>query len=206
MIRSELPPVILIADHPGLDFLNTIASPVDTPVEWIGSGENFLAWLDVSGFVARSVLDEMRAKAGPGELDAIATQARSLRQWFREFVTKYSGQALPKSAIADLAPLNTLLARDELCSCVMPDINSDHSGLKLIRERRWRSPDTLLLPIADAIAKLITEEDFTYVKFCGGENCSLVFLDKTRRHGRRWCSMAICGNRAKQSAHRSRQR
>jgi predicted RNA-binding Zn ribbon-like protein len=31
-----------------------------------------------------------------------------------------------------------------------------------------------------------------------------VFVDRTRRRARRWCSMAICGNRAKQAAHRSR--
>ncbi len=33
---------------------------------------------------------------------------------------------------------------------------------------------------------------------------TLVFADRTRRRARRWCSMAICGNRAKQAAHRKR--
>ncbi|HEY6735223.1 MAG TPA: CGNR zinc finger domain-containing protein, partial [Roseiarcus sp.] len=37
-----------------------------------------------------------------------------------------------------------------------------------------------------------------------GANCTLVFVDRTRRRGRRWCSMALCGNRAKQAAHRHR--
>jgi predicted RNA-binding Zn ribbon-like protein len=31
-----------------------------------------------------------------------------------------------------------------------------------------------------------------------------MFADHTRGRGRRWCSMAICGNRAKQAAYRSR--
>ncbi|MGO9268383.1 MAG: CGNR zinc finger domain-containing protein [Candidatus Binataceae bacterium] len=30
-----------------------------------------------------------------------------------------------------------------------------------------------------------------------------MFLDRTKAHARRWCSMAVCGNRAK-AAHRSR--
>ena len=30
------------------------------------------------------------------------------------------------------------------------------------------------------------------------------FLDRTKGHARRWCSMAVCGNRAKAEAHRAR--
>ena len=32
------PPPFFIADHVGVDFLNTIAVPVDTKVEWLASG------------------------------------------------------------------------------------------------------------------------------------------------------------------------
>jgi predicted RNA-binding Zn ribbon-like protein len=35
---------------------------------------------------------------------------------------------------------------------------------------------------------------------------TLLFADHTRGHARRWCSMALCGNRAKQAAHRQRQK
>jgi predicted RNA-binding Zn ribbon-like protein len=70
--------------------------------------------------------------------------------------------------------------------------------------RRWRSPESLLLPIGAALAKLVCDEDFAAVKACEGQACTLVFADRTRRRARRWCSMAICGNRAKQAAHRRR--
>jgi predicted RNA-binding Zn ribbon-like protein len=70
--------------------------------------------------------------------------------------------------------------------------------------RRWRSPESLLLPIGEALAKFVCEGDFADVKACEGHACTLVFADRTRRRARRWCSMAICGNRAKQAAHRSR--
>jgi len=70
--------------------------------------------------------------------------------------------------------------------------------------RRWRSPESLLLPIGEALAKFVCEEDFSYVKACEGPACTLMFADHTRGHARRWCSMAICGNRAKQAAHRHR--
>jgi predicted RNA-binding Zn ribbon-like protein len=64
----------------------------------------------------------------------------------------------------------------------------------------------LLLPIAQALAELVCTEDFSSVKACEGPVCTLYFLDRTRGHARRWCSMAICGNRAKQAAHRHRLR
>jgi len=70
--------------------------------------------------------------------------------------------------------------------------------------RRWRSPESLLLPIGEALATFVCQEDFANVKACEGHSCTLVFADHTRRRARRWCSMAICGNRAKQAAHRNR--
>jgi predicted RNA-binding Zn ribbon-like protein len=45
---------------------------------------------------------------------------------------------------------------------------------------------------------------FFNVKACEGPACTLMFADHTRGRARRWCSMAICGNRAKQAAHRQR--
>jgi predicted RNA-binding Zn ribbon-like protein len=72
--------------------------------------------------------------------------------------------------------------------------------------RKWRSPEALLLPIAEAMARFLCSEDFRYVKACEGPSCTLLFTDHTRSRARRWCSMAICGNRAKQAAHRERAR
>jgi predicted RNA-binding Zn ribbon-like protein len=70
--------------------------------------------------------------------------------------------------------------------------------------RRWRSPESLLLPIGEALAKFVCEEDFSNVKACEGHHCTLIFADHTRGHRRRWCSTAVCGNRAKVAAHRQR--
>ena len=70
--------------------------------------------------------------------------------------------------------------------------------------RRWRTPDSLLLPVGEALARLVCQEDFTHVKACEGPACTLLLVDHTRGHARRWCSMALCGNRAKQAAHRER--
>ncbi|MFD0851862.1 CGNR zinc finger domain-containing protein, partial [Actinomadura adrarensis] len=44
------------------------------------------------------------------------------------------------------------------------------------------------------------------IKKCGRSDCVLHFLDTTKNGTRRWCSMAICGNRAKAARHYQRTR
>jgi predicted RNA-binding Zn ribbon-like protein len=197
-------PAFFIADDPGLDFLNSIAVPVDAVVDWIDDGDGLLSWLDQAQLVPRDALDALRAQALPGELDKVADQARSLREWFRRFVRDHMGRRLVVEDLRELGPLNRLLERDQAFSQVVPYDNGNSAPFSLRMMRRWRSPESLLLPIGEALARSVCTEDFSYVKACEGHPCSLMFVDRTRGRARRWCSMAVCGNRAKQSAHRNR--
>ena len=197
-------PAIFVADSLGLDFLNSIATPVDTPFDWLDSGDGFLGWLAQAELVPADALDALRARAMPGELDKVADQARALREWFRRFVHKHMGRPLPPKALQELGPLNKLLQRDETFSQISRHRERGGDRFELRAMRRWRSPESLLLPIGEALAKFVCEEDFARVKACEGHKCTLVFADHTRTQARRWCSMAICGNRAKQAAHRNR--
>jgi predicted RNA-binding Zn ribbon-like protein len=197
-------PAIFVADSLGLDFLNSIATPVDTPVDWLDSGDGLLRWLAQAELVPADALNELKARAMPGELDKVADQARALREWFRRFVHKHMGRPLPPKALQELGPLNKLLQRDETFSQISRHRERDGDRFELRAMRRWRSPESLLLPIGEAVAKFVCEEDFARVKACEGHRCTLVFADHTRMQARRWCSMAICGNRAKQAAHRNR--
>jgi len=200
-VSHQHPPAIFLADALGLDVLNSVATPVDTPIDWLSDGDGLLSWLEQSGLVPAPSLAAVRAMAMPGELDSVAAQARGLREWFRGFVEDRKGRPLAADALHDLQPLNRMLERDEGFAQL---VARDGEGVELRSLRRWRSPDSLLLPIAEAMARLVCEEDFTQVKACEGPACTLMFVDNTRGHARRWCSMAICGNRAKQAAHRHR--
>lgn len=198
-------PAIFIADAPGLDFLNSIATPVDEVVDWIGDGDGLLSWLDQAQLVPSDALKALKARAMPGELGKVADQARSLREWFRGFVLGHMGRSLRAEALRELDPLNRLLERDEAYSQLVHHHRGDGAHpLELDRMRRWRSPESLLLPIGETLAKFVCQEDFADVKACEGHTCTLMFADHTHRRARRWCSMAVCGNRAKQAAHRSR--
>jgi predicted RNA-binding Zn ribbon-like protein len=204
-MASGRQPAIFIADAPALDFLNSIATPVDTEIDWIENGEGFLGWLEQAQFVPTEALKALRAQAMPGEFDGVAAQARSLRKWFRKFVYDRKGRPLRADDLKDLGPLNRLLERDERFSrIVMGHHQGNGSGLELQSTRRWKSPESLLLPIGAVLSQFVCAEDFSNVKACEGPACTLLFADHTRGRARRWCSMAICGNRAKQAAHRQR--
>ncbi len=194
---------IFVGDALGLDFLNSIATPVDTAIDWIDDGEGLLDWLEQAELVPADVLKTIRAQAMPGELDKVADEARTLREWFRGFVRTHKGRPLAAQSLRPLEPLNRLLERDEMFSRIVASHDAA-PPLSLEAMRRWRSPEALLFPVGEALAHFVCTEDFTHVKACEGPACTLLFADHTRGHARRWCSMAICGNRAKQAAHRLR--
>ena len=198
------PPAIFVGDALGLDFLNSIATPVDVAVDWIEDGEGLASWLDQAKLVPADAFTSIRARALPGELDKVADQARILREWFRGFVRSHKGRPLTAENLTELEPLNRLLERDESFSRIVPGPAGGYRLLELETIHRWRTPESLLLPIGEALAQLVCSEDFSNVKACEGPICTLMFADHTRGRVRRWCSMASCGNRAKQAAHRFR--
>ena len=199
---DQRPPAIFVGDALGLDFLNSIATPVDTPIDWIDDGDGLLNWLEQAQLAPADAIKRIRAEALPGELDKVADQARSLREWFRGFVRKHKGRPLTAKSLAGLEPLNRLLERDGSFKRIVPGPKGQPLQLQTIR--RWRTPEALLSPIGEALAQLVCTEDFSDVKACEGPACTLLFADHTRGRTRRWCSMALCGNRAKQAAHRHR--
>jgi predicted RNA-binding Zn ribbon-like protein len=203
-MSRQRPPALFVADALGLDFLNSVATPADARVDWLDNGEGLIGWIKQAALVPADVLVDVRSRALPGELDSLAAQARGLREWFRAFVNEHVGRSLTAADLSALGPLNELLARDEAFRHIVARRVGDGPGFELASTRRWRSPESLLLPIAEAIATCVCEEDFSNVKACEGDACTLVFADHTRGHARRWCSMAICGNRAKVAAHRKR--
>ena len=64
------PPAIFVGNALGLDFLNSIATPLDTAVDWIDDGEGYLSWLEQAGpsqaFTSeKSSVQTSRASASP---------------------------------------------------------------------------------------------------------------------------------------------
>jgi predicted RNA-binding Zn ribbon-like protein len=197
MTQTASGPAIFLADHPALDFVNTRARPGGIDTDWIERGDTLLAWLREASLVTSADDRAIRAAFSASDLDQTAKEARALRQWFRELVTE---EKLPPAALQTAARrLNGILKEDEQLSLLDA---GETPGWRT--QRLWRNPKSILGPIAEQMGKLLTEEDISLIRQCGGEDCTIVFLDRTKSHKRRWCSMAACGNRAKVAAWRAR--
>lgn len=64
----------------------------------------------------------------------------------------------------------------------------------------WEQQDQftrLLHPVVWSTSQLLTSPDIALVKTCSNDDCGWLFLDTSRKHNRKWCEMAVCGNRAK---------
>lgn len=74
---------------------------------------------------------------------------------------------------------------------------------------REQGLEWLLAAIARSAAELLVEGPETPVRRCANPKCRLFFYDDSRTGKRRWCRMAVCGNRQKVAAffgRKSRQR
>lgn len=69
----------------------------------------------------------------------------------------------------------------------------------------WRvtdAPADLLHPIASAAADLLRSDDLHRIKRCA--QCPWLFVDRSKNHSRRWCSMKDCGTAVKMRAYSTR--
>jgi predicted RNA-binding Zn ribbon-like protein len=198
----ESPAPIVVGGHPALDFLNTIASPRGEPVEYMADGAALLRWLVASGLVGEAEVRRLLRRFSAAELDAVARQAVALREWLRPIVQRSAASGAAKVSGGELQALNAVLARGSR----RLEIARRRGGYLTRHTLQWDSARELLVPVGDAIAELLSTVDFGLVRNCGAPACTLWFLDRTKGHRRQWCSMEVCGNRAKVRAHRRRAR
>ncbi len=137
---------------------------------------------------------------GMGATDArrcAAAFAQALR--LRETIRAMLGAMASKRAL-----------RAEWVAEVNEALASGAGASRLLRQDRgWRlglSPGParalqILAPIARAIADLVVSGRSVEIGKCANPRCVLYFRDRSRTRRRRWCSMAVCGNRMKVAAH-----
>lgn len=180
----------MLGDHLALDLLNTEARNGNDAVEFWRGGDDVLQWL------ARY---DIAVAGGTGKVDRaeLLTQGLALRALARRLIVQNkAGQG-----VGDLAGLNRYLH----ASVSAPHLERDAAGnLMLSRIPRGDAIASLLGPVAEAVAQLLAEGDFSLVRQCEHPDCILWFYDRTKAHKRRWCSMALCGNRYKAAQFRKK--
>lgn len=208
MIDVDRPEPFFVADNRALDFLNSVSSPHGDEIDCIADWDGLMFWLERAGLVSSDILTRADKGTTQKAKRAIIAEVRDLRDWFRKFISEHAGFPLSPAVLSDLSRLNRLLARDrtyhQIEGVAAREETLGAPSLHMQLHRRWAAADELLSPIAHVMAELICRPDFERVKNCGGPTCTLWFIDTSKNHTRRWCSMEICGNRAKAAAHRDK--
>jgi predicted RNA-binding Zn ribbon-like protein len=139
--------------------------------------------------------------AGKDSRKAISAYQQAIE--LRETIFRvFSALALGRSPrTADIAALN----QARLEALKRSTISSRDGGYAL----DWTDKsalDRMLWPIALSAAELLTSSHLTRIRECAGDRCDWLFVDTSRNHLRRWCSMAECGNRSKSRRFLARKR
>jgi predicted RNA-binding Zn ribbon-like protein len=184
-----------------IDFANTIYAPGDSG-EVLSGFDDFVAFLEAGGAVDGAEARRLRtvARARPRRAATAFARALALRDMLRELL----------AALAAGEP-----ARRQWVEVVNEILRSDLGYRQLVaREDGWSlatvasQDDALaaLVPVARSAAELIQEGPGAPVRKCASPTCVLYFYDASPTGRRRWCSMAMCGNRTKVAAHARRER
>ncbi|MDE9364666.1 CGNR zinc finger domain-containing protein [Luteipulveratus sp. YIM 133132] len=185
-----------IGGHPALELCNTRSGwgePFDDRQEYLRDYA-YLATLGHSTEVISRERAERLIRKAARDRDAAAEvldRTRTLRADLYAVLTGRAGRA-PFERVAAAAA--TARGRQRL------DRDGDRIAWSLPAQADLRDPlEALLITASD----LLTSPQRDEVRTCPGVGCGWLFLSTGKR---RWCQMAVCGNRAKQASYASRHR
>ena len=166
-------------------FVNTIEMEPTGDIEELVSPDALVAWMESAGIPLGEAL---------GERDLHA--AIEFREALRALLVANSGGRVDEDAITVLRD-----AADE--GLIRVQVDGDGRavpqpaapGVRALYAR-------LLAAIADAQAAGTWER----MKACASDTCQWAFYDSSKNRSRTWCSMEVCGNRAKTRAYRKRKK
>jgi predicted RNA-binding Zn ribbon-like protein len=191
-----------VAGHPALELCNTWAGWEEDPPpgsgdprrEWLPDYDILAVWCGFHGLADVDQVTRLRAAgaAHPGKAAAALDEVRTLRSRLRPALlapdddtalASLTGYVRRAAAVSELVPGE---------GCARWEVSAE-VGL-----------DLPLLALAWSAARLLSSPEVLHVSACPGADCGWLFLDSRGR--RRWCDMAVCGNRAKVAAHAQRTR
>ncbi len=190
------------ADALCLSFTNTADwHASEQPLELLRSYADLISWGVLRGVLtgeeARQLLQT--AKRQPEQASQVLERAVELR----ETIYRLFSAAAAKRPVArqDIDQLNEALPE----ALAQRRIDQAKKGLTWGWSKEAATLDQVLWPVIHSTAELLTSPEFKHVGQCHDDRgCGWLFLDMSRNHSRRWCSMERCGNRAKAQRHYKR--
>ncbi|MFE7778076.1 CGNR zinc finger domain-containing protein [Streptomyces sp. NPDC057445] len=136
-------------------------------------------------------LDTAEGRAAFGLAEGDVAAARELREALRAACLAHAGHLAP-------GEVDTL---DRLLSAAPLLVGVDGAGTA---ELRPADPASLVSRVAAAIATAAAEGTWLRLKACEAEDCHWAYYDRSPAGRSRWCTMSVCGSRAKMRAYRAR--
>jgi len=105
----------------------------------------------------------------------------------------------------DPAPTKALARLNEAARGAAVEMRLEEGGPRF--SPVGRSPlDRTIAAVLAATASAMVDGSWACLKVCPGEHCGWAFYDHSRNQSGRWCSMSVCGGRAKARTHYRRRR
>lgn len=177
-----------------LDFVNTAATHEPVTGEDLHSYAHVVEWARQGRLLDEEQVTALQGTASEDRTAADAAYAGTLalREAIYRLLTAAIGER--EAGDEDLAAFNVALT----ANLQNARVAHDEEGFY----RMWRDDvlplDRPLWSVFDAAAGLlISPGTLSRLRHCAGDRCDWLFIDNSRNHSRRWCSMSGCGNRAK---------
>lgn len=183
MARVEEPGARAPAPEP-LRLVQELVNTVDLEPgeESLGSPAELGAWLRGHGLPARGV--------GAADL----AEVLALREALREVCAAHAGATVPGDALGTL---------DRLLRAAPLRLEIDAEGAARVRPADGLGPTAALTAaVAAAVAASVADGTWTRLKACAADTCRWVYYDRSPAGRSRWCTMALCGSRAKMRTYR----
>ncbi|HYL86653.1 MAG TPA: CGNR zinc finger domain-containing protein [Candidatus Angelobacter sp.] len=180
----------LLGGRTAVDFVNAI--PPDSEIQW----ETLIDFLEATHITPADRAAQLLAlpQSDPLVAEGLLLKARRLGSGLR----KSFASLLHKQRIATewIEPINEILRITEGHDEIVPEAG----GWRIEFIAREDGLAWLLAAVARSGAELIAEGAQARLRQCANPQCGLFFYDTSRTRLRRWCSMAVCGNRNKVAA------
>jgi predicted RNA-binding Zn ribbon-like protein len=176
------------APAPGsLRLIQTLVNTVnaETGRDLLGTAPEAARWLTAAGLLpAGSVVTGVQRAA-------LAELREATRQVLRGHIERREDPEAASRLTMALAPSRLTLAVDPVGGVRL--VSADHDPFSRV-----------IGAVAAAIAEAATTGTWARLKCCPGRRCGWAFYDRSASSRSRWCSMQICGARAKMRAYRDR--
>ncbi|MFF2515498.1 CGNR zinc finger domain-containing protein [Streptomyces sp. NPDC058086] len=136
-------------------------------------------------------LDTAEGRAPFGLAEGEAEASRELRESLRAACLAHAGHPAHRA----VTPLGELLARAPLHVTV-----DEHDG----SARLVPAAASLTSRVAAALAEALAEGTWLRLKACEAPTCHWAYYDRSPAGRGRWCSMSVCGARAKMRRYRAK--